>query len=259
VKESTNDHILVPARQRTIETIIRQEGSVRVDALCDRLNVSPATVRRDLEALEERGLIRRVHGGAVSLRGRLSEPFFDEKTSMSAPEKREIAAHAFALIESGDTLYLDGGSTVLELARLLKGRDDVTVVTNSLRAAAELAGDGPRLILIGGELRRRSQTIVGSLTRGTLSSLHLDKAFMGTMGLSLKEGMTTTDPDEAFTKELVMERAARVILLTDSSKVGEVTFAHAGGIASIHTLITDRGADEAFIEALREKNVDVIQ
>ena len=131
-------------------------------------------------------------------------------------------------------------------------------VAGAARAAAELAGDGPRLILIGGELRRRSQTIVGSLTRGTLGSLHLDKAFMGTMGLSLNEGLTTTDPDEAFTKELIMDRAAVVILLADSSKIGEVTFAQAGGIDSITTLITDAGADETFIEALQEHNVQVI-
>ena len=185
------------------------------------LNASPATVRRDLARFEELGEVQRVHGGAVSMDSRIEEPLFDAKTSIATKEKQRIARAALPYIEADDTIYLDGGSTVLELARLLRDRTNITVVTNSLRAANELAGRGPKLILVGGELRRLSQTIVGSMTRLMLAGLHMDKAFMGTIGLSLDKGLTTTDPCEAYTKELVMTQARQVILLVDSSKTRE--------------------------------------
>ena len=114
------------------------------------------------------------------------------------------------------------------MARLLKDRSNITIVTNSLRAAVELAGSGPRLILVGGELRRLAQTTVGPLTRFMLQELHVDKAFMGTIGLTLEEGLTTTDPTEAYTKDLVMEHAREVILLADSSKAHKISFTRAG-------------------------------
>jgi DeoR/GlpR family transcriptional regulator of sugar metabolism len=154
---------------------------------------------------------------------------------------------------------LDGGSTVLELARLLRDRSNLTVVTNSLRAAVELSGRGPRLIVIGGELRRLSQTTVGPLTRFTIRELHVDEAFMGTMGLSLEEGLTTTDPSEAYTKELVMEHAREVVLLADSSKVGKISFSCSGQLAKVRILVTDTRMDRRFSRELRKRGVKVVR
>jgi DeoR family fructose operon transcriptional repressor len=183
---STKD--LAPARQARLRDFVRQSGVARVDDIGRELGISPATVRRDLQELESRGQLQRVHGGAVSVESRLEEPQFDDKAALAAREKNRIAEQAASLIKAGDTVYLDGGSTVLELARLLANRTDITVVTNSLRAAAELSGRGPRLILLGGELRRLSQTVVGPLTAALLEQLHFNLAFMGTMGLTDKEG-----------------------------------------------------------------------
>jgi DeoR/GlpR family transcriptional regulator of sugar metabolism len=237
---------------------VRRQGVVRVDELCRELRVSPATVRRDLEALETQGRVRRVHGGAVSVETRLDEPAFDDKTATAVREKRAIAEAAFGLIRRGETIYLDGGSTVLELARLLRERGDLTVVTNSLRAAIELSGRGPRLMLVGGELRRRSQTMVGPLTRLLLREMHVDKAFMGTIGISLEEGLTTTDPAEAFTKELVGARANEVVLLADSTKVGKVSFAQSGHLEDIDILVIDGGAPAPFVASLRKRGTKVV-
>lgn len=250
---------LAPQRLDRLRALIRENGVVRVEALCRRLGVSPATVRRDLDVLERSGAIRRVHGGAVSVESRLDEPLFDDKASVAVREKRRIAQAALEFAGAGETIYLDGGSTVLELARLLRDRTNLTVVTNSLRAAHELAGRGPRLILIGGELRRLSQTLVGPLTRLTLEQLHLDKAFMGTIGMSLKEGLTTTDPSEAYTKELVMQQARQVILLADSSKAGKVSFARAGGLERVHVVITDKNVDRNFAKELSRKGIKLIK
>jgi DeoR/GlpR family transcriptional regulator of sugar metabolism len=249
---------LAPERQERLRDIVRDNGVVRVDELCLQLGVSPATVRRDLETLEAQGRVRRVHGGAVSIESRLEEPLFDDKTEMASLQKRGIAEKAATLVQPGETIYLDGGSTILELARILRSRSDITVVTNSLRATVELSGSGPQVILIGGELRRRSQTMVGSLTRLMLSQIHVDKAFMGTIGLSASEGTTTTDPNEAFTKELVMQQATEVILLSDSSKAGKVSFATAGKLNDIDTLIIDNNVDDNFTTALKKKGVSVV-
>jgi len=249
---------LAPARQARLREFVRQAGAARVDDICRELRISPATARRDLEELEARGQLRRVHGGAVSVESRLEEPLFDDKTALAAREKRRIAERAAALIKAGDTVYLDGGSTVLELARLLVDRSDLTVATNSLRAAIELSGRGPRLILIGGELRRLSQTVVGPLTPNLLEQLHFDFAFMGTMGLTEAEGLTTSDPGEAFTKRLAMQRAQRVVLLADSGKVGQVSFAQAGRLADLHLFITDHALKPAIARAFRKRGVQVV-
>lgn len=250
---------LAPKRLERLRRILSQDQVVRVEELAGQLRVSPATIRRDLDELESLGEIRRVHGGAVSTGSRLEEPLFDDKTSVAAKEKRRIAEAALRYIQPNDTIYLDGGSTVLEVARLLKDRSNVTVVTNSLRAAIELAGRGPRLILIGGELRRLSQTMVGALTRFTLRELRVDKAFMGTIGLSLEEGLTTTDPGEAYTKELVTEHAREVIVLADSSKAYKVSFTRAGQLGRVRVLITDSRIDRRFCRELRKRGVEVVR
>ena len=254
-----NHKELATQRHDNLRELIRGSGVIRVEEICRRLGISPATARRDLDELEAAGAIRRVHGGAVSVESRLEEPLFDDKASIAAREKRRIAESALEFIENGDTIYLDGGSTVLELARLLRERTNITVVTNSLRAAIELSGRGPRLILIGGELRRLSQTMVGSLTRCVLQELHVDKAFMGTIGFTLAEGLTTTDPSEAFTKELVMSRARQVILLADSAKAGKVSFARAGKIENMHVLITDKQLNKNFAKELTKTGVKLVK
>jgi DeoR/GlpR family transcriptional regulator of sugar metabolism len=250
---------LAEERLERIRRLARERGSVRLGELRRALRVSAATARRDLAALEARGEMRRVHGGAVSVESRLEEPLFDDKTGRAAREKRRIAEAALRRIGRGETVYLDGGSTVLALARLLRERPDVTAVTNSLRAAMELAGQGPRLILVGGELRRLSQTLVGPLTRRVLEDLHIDRAFMGTIGLSRVEGLTTTDPSEAYTKELVAGRAREVVLLADRSKFDQVSFARSGRLDDLGCVITNRGVTAAWRRELRRRGIEVVE
>lgn len=241
-----------------LREMVRENRALRVSEMCRKLGASPATVRRDLEILESQGKLQRIHGGAVSIESRLDEPLFDDKTTIASREKRRIAEAARSLVSAQDTVYLDGGSTVLELARLLCDRTDITVVTNSLRAAVELSGRGPRLFLLGGELRRLSQTVVGALSRPVAESLHLDKAFMGTIGFSLEYGMTTTDPNEAFTKNLVAARANQVILLADGTKLDKVSFAKAGAAGDVDVVVTDRSAGAAFLREAKKRGIKVI-
>ncbi|MFN8619902.1 MAG: DeoR/GlpR family DNA-binding transcription regulator [Chloroflexota bacterium] len=247
-----------PARRERVADIVRSRRAVRVEELHAELGVSPATIRRDLDELEASGVLRRVHGGAVSVDARPVEARFDAKAQERAAEKRRIAERAAALIEPGETVYLDSGSTVLELARLLAARTDLTVVTNSVPVIVALAGAGPRVMVIGGELRPLSQAIVGPLSRLVLDQLYVDHAFLGTFGLSLDAGLTTSDPQEAYTKELVLGRARQVVLLTDATKLGTRSFAHAGRLDQLDLLVTDQPLDPTALAAFDAAGVQVV-
>jgi DeoR family transcriptional regulator, fructose operon transcriptional repressor len=255
---NTENRELAVEREEKLMARVKAGRIVRVDALVRDLGVSAATIRRDLEQLEKRGALRRVHGGAVALESNLDEPLFDDKTQIAAGEKHRIARAAVGLVKPGSSIFLDGGSTILAMAPLLREMTDLTVVTNSLRVAAELAGGGPTLIVVGGELRRRSQTMVGPLTEPILSALHVDIAFVGTIGMDLETGLTTTDPREAFTKRLILRRAQQIVLLADSSKSGKTSFVRFGSPDEAHVFITDSRVPKGLLQALRRKGVRVI-
>ena len=249
---------LAAERQERIRERLRGQRIARVDELSDALRVSPATIRRDLEDLERRGALRRVHGGAVAMDANLDEPPFDDKTGVAEHEKEAIAEAALQFVRPKDTVFLDGGSTVLALARRLLLFPHITVVTNSLRVAHIFSGAGPRMILVGGECRRLSQTLVGPLSRPVLEATHFDVAFIGTVGLSLADGLTTTDPAEAFTKELAIARARRIVLLADASKFGKDSFVRFASVGDIDALITDIAAPADQLAGLRKAKVTVI-
>jgi len=252
------DRELAAGRLEKIAQIVRQKRIVRVTELCRELTVSPATIRRDLVEMEKAGRLSRVHGGAVFAEGRMDEPVFEDKAALAAKEKARIAKAALEYIKSGDSIFLDGGSTVLALAELIQGKTGITVVTNSLRVASMLSGEGPRMIIVGGEFRRLSQTFVGSLTKPFVSQIHVDTAFMGTIGLSVRDGMTTTDPREAHTKELVMSNARQVVMLADNSKIGKVSFVKFGSLDDIDVLITDSGAARDEVSKLKKNGIKVV-
>ena len=250
---------LAPQRRQRIRSIVEARRAVRLDELSLAVGVSQATVRRDLDELEAEGLVRRVHGGVVAVDERPAEPHFEVKAAEAAEEKERIAARAVALLAPDDTVYLDSGSTVLAAARLLHGWDRLTVVTNSLPAIMELAGRGPRLIVIGGEFRATSQALVGPLSRFTLENIHVNRAFIGSYAVSLEDGLTTTDPAEAFTKELALQRATQVVLLADSRKMGAHSFVHAGRIEAVNVLVTDTGIDDRLVRSLEKRGITVIK
>jgi DeoR family fructose operon transcriptional repressor len=247
MSESERPHSIIafaPERRERVKQIVKARHAVRVEDLKDELGVSTATIRRDLHELEEEGELRRVHGGAMSIDASLIEARFEAKAATNPAQKQRIARRAAEMVEADAKIYLDAGSTCLELAKLLAHRTDITVVTNSLPAINELAGAGPRLIVIGGELRPLSQALVGPLSTPVLDQLYLDHAFVGTFSLSLDAGMTTTDPAEAFTKEHVLTRTREAVLLVDGSKLGTRSFAQAGRLDQLDVVITDIALDE---------------
>ena len=249
--------LLTAQREQRILELLRAATVMAVPDLGRELGVSEATIRRDLQAMDERGLLQRVRGGATVQSFARAEPLFDDKETLNAEAKRRIAKAALGLIEEHDQIFLDGGSTVLMLADMLDTRRDLTVVTNSLMAAARLMRSTNRLILVGGEFRGLSRTLVGPLTAPIIQSLHVDKAFMGTIGFSIPDGMTTTDPGEAYTKEQIMARANKVVLLADSTKLGIPSLARSGSVADIDVLVTEK-LDPPFQSELEGLGIQVM-
>jgi len=254
----TNIIAFAPERRERVKQIVKSRHAVRVEDLKEELGVSTATIRRDLHELEEEGELRRVHGGAISVDISTIEARFEAKAAKNPEQKQRIAERAAAMVEPDSKIYLDAGSTCLELARRLASRTDITIVTNSLPAIIELAGTGPRLIVIGGELRPLSQALVGPLSTKVLDELYLDHAFVGTFSLSLDAGMTTTDPAEAFTKEHVLARTREAVLLVDGSKLGTRSFAQAGRLDQIDVVITDAELDEEASQTFEHAGVRVL-
>jgi DeoR/GlpR family transcriptional regulator of sugar metabolism len=256
--QPSNVVAFAPERRERVKQILKARHAVRVEDLKEELGVSTATIRRDLHELEEEGELRRVHGGAISVDISPIEAHFEAKAAKNPAQKQRIAEAAAAMVEPDSKVYLDAGSTCLELARLLAHRSDITVVTNSLPAINELAGQGPRLVVIGGELRALSQALVGPLSTKVLDELYLDHAFVGTFSLSLDAGMTTTDPAEAFTKEYVLTRTREAVLLVDGSKLGTRSFAQAGRLDQIDVVITDVELDEEASTTFEHAGVRVL-
>jgi DeoR/GlpR family transcriptional regulator of sugar metabolism len=249
--------LLSPERENMILQALG-EGIQTITELSKKLNVSEATVRRDLQSLELQGKAKRVHGGAVRTKFPRTEPLFTEKAGFQTTEKQSIADKALDFIANDDTIFLDGGSTVLGIAKKLKNKKNLTVVTNSLMAAAELMESGHQLIIVGGEFRPLSRTVVGPLTARLIEPLSISKAFMGTIGFSLEDGISTTAPSEAYTKELVMHKAAKVIVLADSSKIGTPSLVTSGSLDDIDVLITDSGITEKAVKELQKKKIEVV-
>jgi DeoR family transcriptional regulator, aga operon transcriptional repressor len=232
-------------------------GSVAVADLWPRLGVSAATIRRDLELLEGQRLLNRTHGGAVA-HGLLYELPLRYKTARHQEEKRRIALEAAGRVPDGAAIGLTGGTTTTEVARALVDRQKLTVVTNALNIAGELAvRPNVKLVVTGGLARMESYELVGPLAEQSLAELHLDMAFVGVDGISAEDGLTTHHEVEAHTNRALIERASRVIVVADGSKLGAVAFARICPIGAVDELIT-AGADPDAVAPFREAGLIVI-
>jgi len=230
-------------------------GSVGVADLCGRLGVSAATVRRDLEQLEEQHLLTRTHGGAVAQMVSYELPL-RYKSARRQEQKRRIGQEAASRVHDGAVIGLTGGTTTTEVAREIVDRQ-LTVVTNALNIASELAiRPNIKLVLTGGVARPESYELVGPLAEGTLADLHLDIAFIGADGVTAADGLTTHHEIEAHTDRALMERAPHVVVVADGSKLGRIAFARICPISAVHELVTDREADPDELRALREAGLE---
>jgi DeoR family transcriptional regulator, aga operon transcriptional repressor len=231
-------------------------GSVGVTDLCERLRVSAATVRRDLERLEEQHLLTRTHGGAVAQMVTYELPL-RYRSARRQEQKRRIGQEAAQRVRDGAVIGLTGGTTTTEVARAIAHRP-LTVVTNALNIASELAiRPNIKLVVTGGIARSETYELVGHIADRTLRDLHLDIVFVGADGITLATGLTTHHEVEAHTDRAVMDTAATVIVVADGSKLGRVAFVEIAPIAAVHELVTDDEADADEVKLIAETGVIV--
>jgi DeoR family transcriptional regulator of aga operon len=236
---------------------LSEGGTVGVAELGRELGVSAATIRRDLEFLEGQRLLMRTHGGAVA-QGVLYELPLRYKGARHQEEKRRIARAAAALVSDGAAIGLTGGTTTTEVARALVDRQRLTVVTNALNIASELAvRPNLKLVVTGGVARSESYELVGPLAEQSLAGLNLDIVFLGVDGVAPGFGLTTHHEVEAHTNLALIDRAHRVVVVADSSKIGRAAFARICSIDRVHALITDTAADPDMLRTLTDAGVQV--
>jgi DeoR/GlpR family transcriptional regulator of sugar metabolism len=205
-------------RLNNIRRIVRKSGRMTFAELQKQIDVSPATLRRDLTELEESGDIIRVHGGILDPAHLRSEVSFDERLVKNRPAKTAIAKVASQLIPSGTTVFVDAGSTCLEAGKALLGRKDVRIITHSVALLAAATGGEAPILCLGGELRRVSSALVAGAALGALAYLRADIAFIGASGLDPAHGCSTTEMSEAEMKRAIIARSTRTILLADAGK-----------------------------------------
>ena len=239
---ATEGALFVEERKMKILEFIEEHRKATVIELCQQFKVSSATIRNDLRDLETAGLLIRTHGGAMVKTKTGLEPDMSLRKVQNLEEKRRIAEAALRLVEDGDTIILDTGTTTYELARLLGEKRDLTVVTNDLPIALLLEEfESVRVVLVGGMVRKKFHCTVASSFSGmnALSDLTVDKAFMAANGFSLEKGASTPDINHSETKKLMISIAAQVILLFDSSKMGHNSFAIFAPLNKIDAIVTD--------------------
>jgi DeoR family transcriptional regulator, aga operon transcriptional repressor len=261
ISRSTLRFMLVVVRQSDrlssiLETLSRN-GSVSVTDLAEGFGVSLATIRRDLQLLDEQRLVARVHGGAVA-RSVVYELPLRYKAARRQDEKRRIGAAAAELVSEGAAVGLTGGTTTTEVAHALARLAGLTVVTNALNLASELAVRANlKLVVPGGVARPESYELVGPIAEASLAGLNLDIVFVGVDGISVEAGCTTHHEVEAYTNRALIQRARRVVVVADRTKLGRVAFARICALNEVHELITDDQAEPAAIAAISGAGVSV--
>lgn len=249
-------------RRERIRQLIATRHEASVSELAKLLGASPSTIRRDLERLEEEGLLERRHGGAVAAGGAPAapEPPVLQRAGEQAAEKRRIAQAAAGLIRDSETVFISGGTTTAEVAGLLRGRQGLTVLTNALNIAQPLLDDPHiTLVIVGGLVRRSEMSLVGPLAQQAARNLRADKVVMSVRGIHPQFGLTNDDLLETETDRAILECAPEVVVVADHSKLGRVAPSLVAPASAMSTLVTDCAAPAKTLNALRELGVHIVQ
>lgn len=250
--------MLSEQRRRAVLQAIRTEAGVQTAALAERFGVSEMTIRRDLDELAEQGLVRRVHGGAVSPRAMRDERPFDATRIEREPAKQRIGAAAAAMVQPGDTVIIDIGTTALQVACHLHDRPGLTVVTNNLAVYEELVADPTiDLLLLGGLVRRNYRSLTGFLTEDALRQIRADIMFLGTSGISDDLLLLDTTVEEIPAKRAMLEAARHRVLIADGAKFFGGGLGRVAPIAAVQTIITTADAPADRLGAITERGVEV--
>jgi len=241
--------------------LLRTEKIMSIQKLADTFQVSIVTIRRDLEQLAGEGLIKRIHGGAAIVEqteSSVDKILFSGRIATQREEKEQIARRALSLVNEGDTIFLDTGTTVAMLARELQEVKNITVVTNSLAVMNLLCDSEIPVYGLGGLMRGRESAFSGSVTISMLQNFYFDRAFLGVGGISLEAGVTDYFFETTQLRRAVLERSREAVLLADSQKFGKNTPAVVFPLDSVDYMVTDKKPDEIYVSALKEAGVQLL-
>lgn len=242
------------ARQRQIHEQIAQSGEVRISELSERYGVTEMTIRRDLEKLEEGGSVRRTFGGAIYV---YRDVALQDRTGLYMDEKVRIGRQAASLIAPGESVFLDGGTTTLQIARALRAGQQITVVTNALNIAAELASKQIPTIMTGGMLLESTHSLVGPIAAQSLSGMAFDRAFLGATGLSEAHGFSNSNLYEAEIKRIAVRQARETTVVLDRTKFGARVLVSFAGLADVKRIVTDLPPEGELARACAEAGVRI--
>lgn len=240
--------------------LLVQRGAVTVKQLAAELDVVPITVRRDLEVLEQKGMLTRIHGGAVANPEPMVLRPLDVKETMNHEAKVKIGGRAASMIENGETVILDEGSTCIEIARALRNHRDVTVVTNGVKVAYELCSyPNITTILIGGVCGHSNYVAYGHETISSFAKIRAHKYFMGIDAIQTGFGISDGDPHQVQLKQAKAASAAHIVGVADNSKTGKIGVVRVGGLDMLDTLIMNAPIHDGFRTALEQDGVELIE
>lgn len=261
MESSEGRDVFARERQQHIARSVEEHGRVRVTDLAERFDVSEVTIRKDLRVLAAEGRVVRAHGGALAPGRSRPERAFEVRERLQRAEKEQIGATAAALVIDGESIALDASTTALAMARSLKARGSwvhLTVITNGLRIASELAGHhGITVAMPGGFVRSEALSVVGPLGSGLLERVNIQKAFMGAAGFTLETGLSDATDEEAQIKRLIVGSAREVVALIDHTKWGRSAFATFCPTDMLTAVVTDAEAPVGMTNALRERHIVV--
>ncbi|MDR1080171.1 MAG: DeoR/GlpR family DNA-binding transcription regulator [Deltaproteobacteria bacterium] len=245
-------------RRQAILNRLLEKRKVHVSDLSEEFGVTAETVRRDLERLEKEGRVRRSYGGAVLARPSNEDLPFNSRKANNTGEKEAIAVKALGLVNSGATLMCDSSTTVLSLVELLTGKNDLTLITTSVKILHDFANSRLNLVATGGTLRGRSFSLTGEGARRTLEAHNVDIAVMGCKGLDIDKGIMESNEPEAVLKKIMASQSKTRILLADHSKFDQVVYRKALDFSDIDCLVTDREPERAWSEFCRARGIQLI-
>jgi len=248
--------MLIEERRQYIVGLVQTHGRVLVEELSVSLGISRITIRKDLDYLQERGLVSRTHGGALLPgNGAISDPTLQEKEGRHSQEKVRIAAAAVNLVQEGQCVLLDSGTTTTVIARALKRFSRLTIITNAVNIAGELSGTDFEVLLTGGSLRKNSFSLVGPLAEDMLHEMHADILFLGVDGFDLEVGLTTPNVMESRVNRAMVKASSLVVAVCDSTKFNRRSLSKIVDASVIHHVITDSGLPPETAEALRAAGI----
>jgi DeoR family transcriptional regulator, aga operon transcriptional repressor len=254
------------ARNRADQILkeLRQEGSISLEELIARLGASAASVRRDLAKLEAKGLVRRTHGGVILVEPLLYEPFrydslFQNRDQHRTAEKRRIGLAAAELIQENETVGFTAGTTTTHVARNLRNRHNIRVITNGINIAMELSNcPGLRTFVTGGFVQwAGSFSLVGNVAVASMNDIYMDRVFVSACGIDPARGITVIEPEEGLTFRAMIHQAKQTIVVADSSKIGIVTPALVCPISDVQMFVTDTGATDQAVAPFLERGIQV--